>query len=127
MSAIVTSEFVAVDGVNLHYRSAGPANAPVVLALHASPCSSFEYRSLAQELGDSYRFLAPDLPGSGFTEVGDGRRYEYSFDALSRTLEAFVDALGIQKLSIFLHGSSGPVGLRSVRLLTGDRRPPACS
>jgi pimeloyl-ACP methyl ester carboxylesterase len=119
-AAAVTSQFIFIDGVNLFYRSAGPTNAPVVLALHTSPASSFSFRSLLSELGDSYRILAPDLPGSGFTEVGDARRYEYSFDSLSRTLEAFVDALNIKKLSLLVHGSGGPVGFRYVDC--GSRR-----
>lgn len=114
MSTINTqTQFVAVDGVNVFYRAAGPTTGPVVLAVHASPCSSFEFRDLVRVLGDDgYRVLAPDLPGSGFTEVSDTRRYSYSFDALSRTLEAFVDALAITKLTLYLHGSGGPVGFR---------------
>jgi pimeloyl-ACP methyl ester carboxylesterase len=57
-----------VDGVNVFYREAGPMNAPVLLLLHGFPTSSFQYRELMPLLADKYRFIAPDLPGFGFTD-----------------------------------------------------------
>lgn len=43
-------------------------NAPVLLLLHGFPTSSFQYRELMPLLADKYRFIAPDLPGFGFTD-----------------------------------------------------------
>ena len=71
---------VEADGVTVFYRQAGSANSPVVLLLHGFPTSSFQYRDLIPRLADRYRVIAPDLPGFGFTEVPEQRRYEYSFD-----------------------------------------------
>jgi pimeloyl-ACP methyl ester carboxylesterase len=40
--------------------------------------------------------IAPDLPGFGFTEVPEKRKYPYSFDALASTVQAFTDAHGLK-------------------------------
>ena len=60
---------VEADGVQVFYRAAGEANAPVVLLLHGFPTSSFMFRELIPRLANDYRVIAPDLPGFGFTEV----------------------------------------------------------
>ena len=80
---------VQADGVNMFYREAGPADAPVILLLHGFPTSSFQYRELIPRLADKYRIIAPDLPGFGFTQVPPERGYTYSFDCLAKTVEAF--------------------------------------
>src|SRR5271170_4033897 len=73
------------DGIQIFYREAGDAAAPVLLLLHGFPTSSFMFRDLIPRLADEYRVIAPDLPGFGFTEVPGQRNYTYSFDALAGT------------------------------------------
>ncbi|HKE61126.1 MAG TPA: alpha/beta fold hydrolase, partial [Nitrospira sp.] len=68
---------VEADGVQIFYREAGHAGAPVVLLLHGFPASSFMFRELIPRLADQYRVIAPDLPGFGFTEVPEQRKYVY--------------------------------------------------
>jgi hypothetical protein len=84
---------VEADGVNVFYREAGPAAAPVILLLHGFPTSSFQYRELIPRLADRYHVIAPDLPGFGFTEVPAERNYKYTFDGLAKTIFAFTNAL----------------------------------
>ncbi len=103
---------VAADGVKVFYREAGPADGPVVLLLHGFPASSFQYRELMPRLADRYRVIAPDLPGFGFTEVPEERRYEYTFDALARTIEAFTDALGLTRYALYVFDYGAPTGFR---------------
>src|SRR5215469_18717256 len=103
---------VEADGVTVFYRQAGPAHAPVVLLLHGFPTSSFQYRELIPRLADSYRVIAPDLPGFGFTEVPEQRRYKYSFDALAGTVLAFTDALQLKSYALYIFDYGAPVGLR---------------
>ena len=79
---------IEADGVQVFYREAGPADAPVVLLLHGFPTSSFQYRELIPLLADRYHVIAPDLPGFGFTEVPASRGYRYTFDALAQTIGA---------------------------------------
>jgi pimeloyl-ACP methyl ester carboxylesterase len=103
---------VQADGVNVFYREAGPANAPVILLLHGFPSSSFQYRELIPRLADKYRVIAPDLPGFGFTEVPAERGYKYSFDNLAKTMEAFTEALHLTHYALYVFDYGAPTGFR---------------
>jgi pyruvate/2-oxoglutarate dehydrogenase complex dihydrolipoamide dehydrogenase (E3) component/pimeloyl-ACP methyl ester carboxylesterase len=100
------------DGVKVFYREAGPKDAPVILLLHGFPTSSFQYRELIPRLADKYRVIAPDLPGFGFTEVPEERRYTYTFDALAKTIEALIDALGLKRYALYVFDYGAPTGFR---------------
>jgi pimeloyl-ACP methyl ester carboxylesterase len=103
---------IEADGVKVFYREAGPANAPVILLLHGYPTSSHQYRELIPRLATRYRVIAPDLPGFGFTVVPDARNYKYSFEAIARTMVAFVDALGLKKYTLYVFDYGAPTGFR---------------
>ena len=103
---------IEADGVNVFYREAGPASAPVVLLLHGFPTSSFQYRELIPRLAQRYRVVAPDLPGFGFTEVPAQRNYKYSFDALARTVLAFTEALQLKRYALYVFDYGAPTGFR---------------
>src|SRR5271169_5978120 len=103
---------VKADGIQIFYRAAGDAAAPVLLLLHGFPTSSFMFRDLIPRLADQYRVIAPDLPGFGFTEVPGKRNYTYSFDALARTIEAFTNALGLNRYAIYVFDYGAPTGFR---------------
>lgn len=103
---------IEADGIQIFYRTAGDAAAPAVLLLHGLPTSSFMFRDLIPRLADRYRVIAPDLPGFGFTEVPDRRRYAYSFDALANTIEAFTDTLGLARYAVYVFDYGAPTGFR---------------
>lgn len=103
---------IEADGVDVFYREAGPAEAPVLLLLHGFPSSSFQYRELIPQLADRYRVIAPDLPGFGFTQVPLERAYQYSFDALAQTILAFTDALSLQRYALYVFDYGAPTGFR---------------
>src|SRR5271170_456688 len=103
---------VEADGVQVFYRAAGDESAPVVLLLHGFPTSSFMFRELIPRVADRYRVIAPDLPGFGFTEVPAERKYSYSFESLTGTVEAFTDALGLNRYAIYVFDYGAPTGLR---------------
>ena len=52
------------------------------------------------------------MPGFGFTEVPEKRKYTYSFDALAHTVEAFTDALGLNRYAIYVFDYGAPTGFR---------------
>ena len=103
---------VEADGVRVFYREAGPADAPVVLLLHGFPASSFMFRELMPRLADDFRVIAPDLPGFGFTEVLENRKYLYSFDRLAATLNAFTQALKLKRYALYVFDYGAPTGFR---------------
>jgi pimeloyl-ACP methyl ester carboxylesterase len=103
---------VEADGVQVFYRAAGDANAPVVLLLHGFPTSSFMFRELIPRLAGDYRLIAPDLPGFGFTEVPTGGSYVYSFDRMALTIEAFTQAININRYAIYVFDYGAPTGFR---------------
>lgn len=112
-SAPVTSlHKVEADGVHVFYRTAGAPNSPVVLLLHGFPASSFMFRELIPRLAGEYRVIAPDLPGFGFTEVPEERKYVYSFDRLAATLNAFAQALKLKRYALYVFDYGAPTGFR---------------
>ena len=103
---------IHADGVEVFYREAGPANAPVLLLLHGFPTSSFQYRELIPLLADRYHVIAPDLPGFGFTQVPSSRQYHYTFDALAKTIFAFTQALNLRTFAMYVFDYGAPTGFR---------------
>jgi pimeloyl-ACP methyl ester carboxylesterase len=66
-------------------------------------------------LADCHRVIAPDLPGFGFTEVPGERNYQYTFDSVGPTIEAFTDALGLRRYTLYLFDYGAPTGFRLAR------------
>jgi len=103
---------VEADGVQVFYRAAGETNAPVILLLHGFPTSSFMFRDLIPCLANDYHVIAPDLPGFGFTEVPSEQNYSYSFDRLALTMDAFTQALQLDRYAIYVFDYGAPTGFR---------------
>jgi pimeloyl-ACP methyl ester carboxylesterase len=59
-------EFIQVDGVYLHYRSAGQGR-PIV-ALHGNGGSMFDMQHLAEAAADEFRIILFDRPGAGYSD-----------------------------------------------------------
>ena len=53
---------IAIDGVSIFYREAGPKDGPTILLLHGLPSSSRMFESLFDRLTDRYHLVAPDYP-----------------------------------------------------------------
>lgn len=111
-SAPVLSKTVKVDGIDIFYREAGPADAPVVLLLHGFPSSSHMFRDLIPRLAGQYRVLAPDYPGFGFSAAPGLAEFPYTFEALAQIVSAFTAAVGAKKYAIYMQDYGGPIGFR---------------
>ncbi|CAM6005901.1 unnamed protein product [Sphagnum balticum] len=107
-----TTSLIPADGLSIFYREAGPKDAPIILLLHGFPSSSHQYRNLIPLLSKKHRVIAPDLPGFGFTEVPSTRNYQYTFENLTTSTEAFLDALNIKNFSVYIFDYGAPVALR---------------
>ena len=103
---------ITINGVEIYYREAGAKDAPTLLLLHGFPTSSHMFRKLIPALADSYHLIAPDYPGFGNSAQPDMKDFDYSFDNLANVMEKFVDALGVDKYSIYLMDYGAPIGFR---------------
>ncbi|MGO9132441.1 MAG: alpha/beta fold hydrolase [Methylovirgula sp.] len=101
-----------VDGIKIFYREAGSADAPAVLLLHGFPTSSHMFRGLIPALADSYRVIAPDLPGFGFSEAPERSRFPYTFAHLAEVIDHFTEVLGLHRFALFVFDYGAPVGFR---------------
>ncbi len=111
-STKVTYHRQAVGEVEVFYREAGPASAPVVLLLHGFPTSSHMFRELIPLLAKSYRVIAPDLPGFGQTKAPPRGQFDYTFDNLAKTIDGFTQALGLTRYALYVFDYGAPTGFR---------------
>ena len=90
--SICTGNFVSVGGLNLHYVSAG--SGPPVVLIHGNPGSHQDYTmALVNELARSFRVIAFDRPGHGWSER------DHSF-ATTVEMQATLIRDALRKLSI---------------------------
>jgi haloalkane dehalogenase len=101
------SHFIDVEGANVHYIDEGQG--PVMLCLHGNPTWSFLYRHIVTGLRDRFRCIAVDYPGFGLSTAPPG--YGYRIVEHARVIEAFVDALGLQQITLIVGDWGGPIGM----------------
>jgi pimeloyl-ACP methyl ester carboxylesterase len=101
-----------IDGVDIFYREAGPADAPVVLLLHGFPTSSHMFRNLIPSLADRYHVIAPDYPGFGQSGVPDRKTFKYEFAHYAELIDSLVSQLGAKRYALYVQDYGAPVGYR---------------
>jgi pimeloyl-ACP methyl ester carboxylesterase len=111
MSA-TTNRKVDVDGLEVFYREAGPADGPVLLLLHGFPSSSHMFRDLIPKLAGEYRVIAPDLPGFGQSAMPKREAFAYTFDRLARAIDRFTEVLELRRFALYVFDYGAPVGWR---------------
>ena len=108
----VSYKTVTIEDVDIFYREAGSPEQPTLLLLHGFPTSSHMFRDLIAELADEYHLVAPDYPGYGFSSMPAVDEFDYSFDNIARLMEQFVDAVGLDRYSLYLMDYGAPIGFR---------------
>ena len=108
----IANHAVDIEGVNIFYREAGPANVPTILLLHGFPSSSRMWEPLLPLLADKYHLIAPDYPGFGNSSAPPPSSFEYTFDNFARVMNALTTKLGITEYVLFMQDYGGPVGFR---------------
>lgn len=97
--------------INLAYQTfASEQNnsRPVIVLLHGSPGESDDFSSLAPELKEQYRIIAPDLPGFGNSTHAIP---DYSFRAHAHYVLELLDKLKIQRAHFVGYSMGGGVAL----------------
>ena len=102
----------SVDGIDIFYREAGPAQAPVVVLLHGFPTSSYMFRNLIPELAVRYHVIAPDYPAFGQSGVPDRRTFHYGFARYAELVDGLLSQLGATRYALYVQDYGAPVGYR---------------
>ncbi|MDI7864898.1 alpha/beta hydrolase [Rhizobiaceae bacterium n13] len=101
-----------IDGVNVFYREAGPADGPVVLLLHGFPTSSHMFRNLIPLLADRYHVIAPDYPGFGQSDAPDRASFAYTFAHFADVVDSLLHQKGVESYAMYVMDYGAPVGYR---------------
>src|SRR5579862_6350064 len=97
-TATIDSRSATVDGVKLHYLTAG--HGPAVLLLHGYTQTSRMWRPIIPLLAAKFTVIAPDLPGIGDSAIpADGLDMK---NAAIR-VHALVKSLGVEKARVVGH------------------------
>jgi pimeloyl-ACP methyl ester carboxylesterase len=111
-SAVTRHRTAVVDGIDIFYREAGAADAPVLLLLHGFPTSSHMFRNLIPALAQRYRVIAPDYPAFGQSAAPDRRTFSYSFARYAELVDALLQQLAIDRYALYVQDYGAPVGFR---------------
>lgn len=104
--------WLETDGVHIHYVDEGPTDGDPVLMLHGVPTWSYLYRRFIPPLAEhGFRAVAYDQLGFGRSDKPASTN-EYSIARWVRHLDALVDELDLDRVTLVLHDWGGPVGLR---------------
>ncbi|MGY8943541.1 MAG: alpha/beta fold hydrolase [Flavobacteriales bacterium] len=94
------SEFVEVNGMQVHYRDEG-TGFPIVL-MHGTAASLHTYDAWTKQLSKDYRVIRLDLPAFGLT--GPNKNAEYSIESYTKFLSQFLEKIKVAKF--YLAGNS---------------------
>ena len=91
------SQYVDVVGSKMHYIDEGSGDP--ILFLHGNPTSSYLWRNIIPYAAEMGRAIAPDLIGMGKSDKPD---IEYRFFDHVRYIEGFIEALGLQNITLVM-------------------------
>jgi pimeloyl-ACP methyl ester carboxylesterase len=96
---VIASKMVEVDGVKLHYLTAG--HGPAVILLHGYTQTSRMWRPIIPPLAEKFTVIAPDLPGIGDSDIPS-------------------DRLDMKNAAIRIHGLAKSLGVEKARVVGHD-------
>jgi len=81
-----SGKWTNIQDINIFYRYEG--NGPYLLLLHAYPTASWGWHKMWDWLINNFTVIAPDLPGSGFSDKP--KKYEYSILSLANVVQSLI-------------------------------------
>jgi pimeloyl-ACP methyl ester carboxylesterase len=95
----IASRTEDVDGVRVHYLTAGDGPTVVIL-LHGYAETSRMWRPIIPQLAERFKVIAPDLPGIGDSAIPTGG---LDMKSASITIHALARKLGVEKARVVGH------------------------
>ena len=100
--------------MRIHYVDAGPSIADPVLLMHGEPSWSYLYRKMIPIIVDAgFRAVAPDLVGFGRSDKPTDRK-DYTYQRHVDWMQALLDKLDLQRITLVCQDWGGLIGLRLV-------------
>jgi pimeloyl-ACP methyl ester carboxylesterase len=97
-ATVIDSRTAVVDGLKLHYLTAG--HGPAVILLHGYTQTSRMWRPLIPRLAETFTVIAPDLPGIGDSDIPSSG---LDMKSAAVTIHKLATSLGIQKARVVGH------------------------
>ena len=106
-----------IAGRSIHWIEVG--SGPTIVLVHGGQAWAYAWRYQIEPLAAAgYRVIAPDLPGSGYSDVSSSA--DYSISALSRSLGDLLDKLKIQQ-AVFAASSEGGLPVLDLAIRCPER------
>jgi pimeloyl-ACP methyl ester carboxylesterase len=97
-ASAIASRTAEVDGIKLHYLSAG--RGPAVILLHGYTQTSRMWKPIIPLLAEKFTVIAPDLPGIGDSEIPAGG---LDMKTAAIRIHALAKSLGVEKARVVGH------------------------
>jgi pimeloyl-ACP methyl ester carboxylesterase len=96
----IESSFAEIDGLKLHYLTAG--HGPAVILLHGYTQTSRMWRPLFPKLTEKFTVIAPDLPGIGDSGIPQNDS-DMNMKTAAIRIHALAKSLGVTKARVVGH------------------------
>src|SRR5262249_7842369 len=101
-----------VDGFQVFYRKAGPADAPKLLLLHGFPSAGHWFRVLIPLLAARFLMAAPTFPASGHSVFRPPNNLTYPSTTIAPSIERFTEVIGFDRFAFYVFDYGAPTGFR---------------
>jgi pimeloyl-ACP methyl ester carboxylesterase len=101
---------VTLESIGVTTRVIDEGAGPPILFLHGNPDDAEEWSPVIARLKDSFRCIAPDLPGYG-QSTAPPPAYDFSRKAQLGFVDALVERLQLARFSLVIHDIGGVMGI----------------
>ena len=102
------SNFVDVDGMQVHYQEFGDERDPTMILIHGYTASTYVWHRVVEDIAaEGFRVIAIDLIGFGFSDKP--KWFDYTIASQARMVLRFMNRLGIGKATVVGSSYGGAV------------------
>lgn len=109
------SQFLEIDGVNIHYQDIGEKELPTVVMVHGLSSSLHTWDKLVDSLTGNYRLIRLDLPGFGLTGPWVNST-DYSAQHYQHFFQRFINQLNLERYTLIGNSFGGELIWRQANL-----------